>query len=159
VLPEPGERSAGGALNPAHVFHVSLSLGADQGRLPDGTWADIAGDYVTAMGFTAAGGKAECQWVAVRHGLSAGGNDHLHIAVCLVREDGTRASDWRSKLNSRRAADAVEVKYGLRPVRDVAGGRGLPRIGSLVGRAKVSPNGPAGPRAIREASSASVRSR
>ena len=43
------------------------------------------------MGFTEASGKAPCRWVAVRHGLSKNGNDHVHIAVSLVREDGTKA--------------------------------------------------------------------
>ena len=33
--------------------------------------------------------------VAVRHGVSRAGNDHIHIAVNLVREDGTKASVWR----------------------------------------------------------------
>jgi hypothetical protein len=37
-------------------------------------------------------GKADCRWVAVRHGLSTNGNDHIHIAVSLVREDRTKAS-------------------------------------------------------------------
>jgi hypothetical protein len=32
-----------------------------------------------------------CRWAAVRHGLSGNGNDHLHIAVNLVRQDGRRA--------------------------------------------------------------------
>jgi hypothetical protein len=65
--------------------------------------------------------------------LSAGGNDHLHIAVCLVREDGTRASVWQSKRRFRAAADAIEAKYRLHPVTDSAAERGM--VGHTAGEA------------------------
>jgi hypothetical protein len=80
--------AARGAAQGEHVFHAVLSLRADEGQLSDEQWGRIAADYMDAMGFTAASGRAECQWVAVRHGLSAEGNDHLHLAACMVREDG-----------------------------------------------------------------------
>lgn len=126
LVPGQDETTATGAARPDHVFHVSLSLAADEGRLPDEKWAAIAQDYVKDMGFTADSGKAECQWVAFHHGLSKKGNDHIHIAVCLVREDGTRASDWQSKARTRKAVDRIEAKHGLRPVRDSTAERGLP---------------------------------
>ena len=118
--------AARGAAQGEHVFHAVLSLRADEGQLSDEQWGRIAADYMDAMGFTAASGRAESQWVAVRHGLSAEGNDHLHLTACMVREDGTRWSDWQSKKRSREAADAIEARYGLRPVKDHSADRGTP---------------------------------
>jgi hypothetical protein len=125
-----GDDAGHGAARAEHVFHVSLSLGADQGKLSDQTWAQIAGEYVDAMDFagptTAASGRAECQWVAVHHGSSKNGGDHIHIAVCLVREDLTRAQVFQSYRRSRTATDDIEKRHGLRAVKDTATERGLP---------------------------------
>lgn len=119
-----------GAARAQHVFHASLSLGADQGPLSEETWAQIASEYVDAMEFagpaTSASGRAECQWVAVHHGASKNEGDHIHIAVCLVREDMTRAQDFQSYKRSRAAADDIEKRHGLRAVKDTAKERGLP---------------------------------
>lgn len=109
-----------------HVFHVSFALRADEGRLPDETWGRIAADYVQAMGFAGVEGQADCRWAAWRHGLSESGNDHIHLAVCLVRDDGRWANEHRSKLRSRRVADDLEKRYGLRPVKDSTAQRGMP---------------------------------
>ncbi len=76
----------------ASVWHCSLSLRAEEGALTDQQWGDIANDFVDAMGFTEASGKAQCRWAAVNHGTSENGNHHIHLAVSLVREDGTKAS-------------------------------------------------------------------
>ncbi|MDQ2760156.1 MAG: hypothetical protein M3Y17_06905 [Actinomycetota bacterium] len=46
-------------------------------------------------------GKAACRWVALRHGISNAGNDHLHVVVPLVREDGTKASTWNDRPRER----------------------------------------------------------
>jgi hypothetical protein len=77
---------------PGDVWHCSLSLRAEEGQLSDEKWGAIAQDFADRMGFTESNGKAACRWVAVRHGLSANGNDHIHLAVSLVREDGTKAT-------------------------------------------------------------------
>ena len=125
-----GDDAGRGAARAEHVFHVSLSLGADQGKLSDEQWAQIAGEYVDAMDFagpkTAASGRSECQWTAVHHGLSKNGGDHIHIAVCLVREDLTRAQVFQSKKRSRTATDEIEKRHGLRPVKDSPKEQGLP---------------------------------
>src|SRR3954454_10741660 len=95
------------------VWHCSLSLRAEEGQLTDEKWAAIATDFVAAMGFSDAGGKAACRWVAVRHGLSAAGNDHVHLAVSLVREDGTKASTWNDRPKAQTLAGELEHKHGL----------------------------------------------
>jgi hypothetical protein len=97
-----------------HVWHCSLSLRAEEGSLSDERWAQIATDFVSAMEFDDnQGTKAPCRWVAVRHGLSGGGNDHIHLVVNLVREDGTRASVHNDFRRAQAAARALEAKHGL----------------------------------------------
>jgi len=96
-----------------HVWHCSLSLAAEEGQLTDEQWSQIANDFVAEMGFTETSGKAPCRWVAVRHGVSKAGNDHVHIAVSLVREDGTKANVWNDRRTAQRVAGELEVKYGL----------------------------------------------
>lgn len=103
-----------------HVWHCSLSLRADEGTLPDDRWQQIANDFVRAMEFDDNDGtKAPCRWVAVRHGLSGNGNDHIHIAVNLVREDGTKASIHNDFKRAQSAARALEAKYGLEGLESV----------------------------------------
>jgi hypothetical protein len=103
-----------------HVWHCSLSLRADEGTLTDEQWGAIARDFVTAMEFDDnEGTKAPCRWVAVRHGVSKNGNDHIHIAVNLVREDGTKASTHNDFRRAQVAARALEAKYGLEELESV----------------------------------------
>jgi hypothetical protein len=98
----------------AHVWHCSLSLRAEEGQLSDEQWSAIANDFVDAMEFTEAhSGRAPARWVAVRHGLSKNGNDHIHIAVSLVREDGTKVNVHRDRQRSQEVARDLEVKYRL----------------------------------------------
>lgn len=103
-----------------HVWHCSLSIRAEEGVLPDQRWQEIADDFVAAMEFDDnQGTKAPCRWVAVRHGVSGNGNDHIHIAVNLVREDGTKASTFMDFKRAQTAARAIEVKYGLETLESV----------------------------------------
>ncbi|MFY0408705.1 relaxase/mobilization nuclease domain-containing protein [Solicola sp. PLA-1-18] len=101
-----------------HVWHCSLSLAADEGALSEEKWDAVARDFMDRMGFTEEGsGKAPARWVAIHHGASANGNDHIHIAASAVREDGTR---WGGEyLDYKRAQDAcreIEKAHGLRTV-------------------------------------------
>lgn len=108
-----------------HVWHCSLSLRAEEGDLTDQKWAEIANDFMDDMGFTETSGKAPVAWVAIRHGHSKAGNDHIHIAASMVREDGTK---WSSHLDYKRAqetARALEKKYGLEELSPVYAQRGL----------------------------------
>ncbi|MDZ8173234.1 relaxase/mobilization nuclease domain-containing protein [Microbacterium xanthum] len=111
-------------VNGGHVWHASLSLRAEEGIRTDQEWAAIAQDFVSAMGFDDNDGtKASCRWVAIRHGLSQAGNDHVHIAVNLVREDGTKASTHLDYQRAQNAARALEVKYGLEQLESTKGER------------------------------------
>jgi len=64
-----------------HVWHVSLSLRAEEGIRTDAEWQAIASDFVTGMEFDDnEGTKAACRWAADRHGVFQNGNDHVHRA-------------------------------------------------------------------------------
>ena len=108
----------------ASVWHCSLSLRAEEGALTDQQWADIANDFVDSMGFTEASGKARCRWAAVNHGTSENGNHHIHLAVSLVREDGTKASTHGDYKRAQETCRELEVKYGLEQLSTLHATRG-----------------------------------
>lgn len=98
----------------AHVWHCSLSLRAEEGLKTDDQWAAIARDFVDRMGFgDEEGTKAACRWAAVRHGVSKAGNDHVHLVVNLVREDGTKAVVHRDFARAQTIARELERVHGL----------------------------------------------
>ncbi len=111
----------------ASVWHCSLSLRAEEGSLTDQQWGDIANDFVDSMGFTEASGKARCRWAAVNHGTSENGNHHIHLAVSLVREDGTKASTHGDYKRAQETCRELEVKYGLEQLSTVHATRGYDR--------------------------------
>ncbi|WDF35162.1 relaxase (plasmid) [Arthrobacter agilis] len=97
----------------SHVWHCSLSLRADERPVSDREWADMAEKFMDDMGFTGSDGKAPCQWVAVHHGTSVAGNDHIHIVASRVREDGTKWSDWSDFPKAQSAARNLEKQFGF----------------------------------------------
>ena len=99
-----------------HVWHCSLSLKAEEGPLTDAQWTQAGHALVDALGFSNAQGKAPCRWIAVRHGLSKDGNDHIHVAVSLVREDGTKASTWNDYRKAGKVCEELECRFGLEHV-------------------------------------------
>ena len=98
----------------AHVWHCSLSLHPDEPDLPDERWAEVCEEFVVAMGFAGADARAQCRWVAIRHGESTGGSDHAHIVVGLVAEDGSKASVHNDRPRAQQAARGLEERFGLR---------------------------------------------
>lgn len=96
-----------------NVWHCSLSLKADEGELTDEQWNKIATEFMDEMGFTDASGRSPARWVAVRHGVSAKGNDHIHIAASAVREDGTKVNLYRDWKRASVAAARIEREHGL----------------------------------------------
>src|SRR4051794_7101671 len=107
-----------------HVYHVMLSNGAGDRQLTDEQWADAARSMIEGLGIEEEG-RAAAPWVAWRHGLSAAGNDHVHLAVSLVREDGTRVNthyDFRragavcAQLEERLSLVRVDGRHGPTPM-------------------------------------------
>jgi hypothetical protein len=113
-----GERQA------AHVWHCSLALHPEEPVLEDGRWRELAGRYLVLMGFDQTDVLAGCRWVAVRHGLSAGGNDHVHVVVNLVREDGTKADVHNDRRRAQQACRQLEQEFGLRGLESRGRGAG-----------------------------------
>ena len=103
--------------NPAagHIWHLSLSVPSGDRHLTDDEWAAIAQRAIEAIGFEEAG-LASAAWVAIGHGTSANGNEHVHIAASLVRVDGSRVDVWQSKRTLSRVCAEAETTYGLTPV-------------------------------------------
>lgn len=115
-----------------HVWHCSLSLSPHEStpeqRLNDEQWAQAARYIVKQMGFDDPdSSKAACRWLAVHHGPSVGGNEHIHIVVNLVREDGTFASIWNDRRTMSRITAELEKRFGLQSVRGRGGG-GMPGL-------------------------------
>ena len=97
-----------------HVWHCSLSLRADEGELSDEAWGRIATSFLAKMGLDdQQGSKAPVRWVAVRHGVSSAGNDHVHLVVNRVREDGTKASVHDDYKRAQSACRELEAEHGL----------------------------------------------
>lgn len=92
-----------------HVYHVTFSLHPDDEPLTDEQWETVAGEYVSEMGFTAGDEGRGAQWIAVRHGVSDGGNDHIHVVVNMVRQDGRKVDlddDFARTQSARRVIEA-----------------------------------------------------
>ena len=70
------------------VWHCSLAIKAGQGILTDQEWESVIRDYLMRMNIIDGDGDQGVTWLAVRHGLSANGNDHVHIMVQLAADDG-----------------------------------------------------------------------
>jgi hypothetical protein len=112
VLDANGEQ----AWKDVNVWHCSLSLPPGE-VLSAERWEQVSREFADGMNLTDAGGRAPVRWVAIHHGASKGGNDHVHIAASMVREDGTR---WEGRFKDWPRAQAVcrdlEQKHGLTPV-------------------------------------------
>lgn len=98
----------------AHVWHCSLSLSASADEpLSDAAWKVIAEQFVERMGFIDPDRAKTSRWVAVRHGLSKNGNDHIHLAVQMVTEDGSRAREHNDRQRSQEVCRQLEREFGL----------------------------------------------
>src|SRR5699024_1149274 len=97
----------------AHVWHCSLSLRKEEGKLAPEQWKAIAEDFVDRMGFIDPDGAKSSRWVAIHHGDSKNGNDHIHIAVQMVREDGTKANAYGDFKKAQKVCSQLEQKHGL----------------------------------------------
>lgn len=98
-----------------HVWHCSLSLASSEGLLSDTQWEAIAQRFMQGMGFLDEG-KAPVRWAAIRHGVSTQGNDHVHLAVQWVREDGTRCFIRNDYQRAQNVARDIEAEFGLQPL-------------------------------------------
>lgn len=95
------------------VWHCVLSAAPDDPLLSDGQWNEIATEFMHRMGLAPRDDFAGVRWIAVRHGRSSGGIDHVHIVATLARQDGERLSIHNDYARARRACLAIEKQHGL----------------------------------------------
>jgi hypothetical protein len=125
------ERDKNGCLKgarDAHVWHCSLSLHPEEPELADERWAEICEQFIEQMRLAGEQAAAQCRWVAIRHGRSAGGSDHAHLVVTLVAEDGSKARVHNDRPRAQKACRELEQRFGLRRLEArtrEAGSRGL----------------------------------
>lgn len=108
-----------------HVWHCSLSLRSDDRAVNSEEWGRIAHRFVEEMGFIDPDGAKSSRWVAVHHGTSKNGNDHIHIAVQMVTEDGSRQVEHNDRHRSQKVARMLEKEFGLAVLEGPAAGKGL----------------------------------
>jgi len=99
------------------VWHASISLAPEDGPVSEETWRDIAESVAEHMGFGEDTPGAPVRWIAVHHGLSRNGNDHIHLMANLIAEDG-RKHNFRGSpgLMLSEIRKQLEIKHGLRLV-------------------------------------------
>lgn len=108
-----------------HVWHCSLSLGQGDRDVSKEEWGVIAQGFVERMGFVDPDGAHSSRWVAVHHGISKAGNDHVHLAVQLVREDGSKANIHYDYNRAQKACGEIEQEHGLAVLESRQVARGL----------------------------------
>lgn len=114
---QDAERMVSAGRGPAHVWHCSLSLHPDEPALSDEQWSGVTHDFMARMGFDdPQDPRVPAQWVAVRHGLSTGGNDHVHIVASAIRPDGTKVNLHNDYKRASVAVADIERAHGLRVV-------------------------------------------
>ncbi len=103
-LPEGGRDGQRG-----YVWHCSVRVAGGDRVLSDEQWAAIARELLDGAGVAASGDAGGPRWVAIRHA-----DDHIHIAVVLVRQDTSRRF-WPSHdyPRLRAAARRIEQRLGL----------------------------------------------
>jgi hypothetical protein len=106
-----------------HVYHVPLSLPAEDGQLGDKRWRQVVEEAIDRLGFGPDDeGRGGCRWIAVHHGLSINGNDHVHVVVQLVRGDGRIADLYRDWPKWDAVCQAAEERWNLTRTRRVGAG-------------------------------------
>ncbi|MBY6438118.1 hypothetical protein HQ602_17225 [Rhodococcus kroppenstedtii] len=110
----PRSVALAGATSDRNVWHCSLSLNPDEGELSDEKWGVIAADFMREMGFDDPNSpRASARWVAIRHGKTKAGGDHIHIAASAVREDGTKVDTFNDFKRAQTACTVLERRHEL----------------------------------------------
>ena len=91
------------------IWHCSLRNAPADRVLSDEEWTAVVEDLLDRTGMAGRDDPGACRWVAVRHA-----EDHVHVAVMLVRQDtGRRVHPWRDYLRAREVCRDAERRFGL----------------------------------------------
>lgn len=94
------------------VLHITVRAAPGDPQLGDGAWMDISAELMHRTGLSERGHEEEgVRWVAVHHG-----DNHIHIAAVLVRQDGRRAHLHNEYYRIGETVAWAEREYGLRIV-------------------------------------------
>jgi len=103
-LVERGEEGKRG-----YVWHCSARAAARDRVLSDAEWADVARELLDGAGVAGRGDAGGPRWLAVRHA-----DDHIHVAVVLVRQDTCRRFwPFQDYPRLRETARRIERRLGL----------------------------------------------
>jgi hypothetical protein len=103
-LPEAGPDETRG-----YVWHCSVRLDESDRVLSDVEWARIARELLHGAGVADRDDAGGPRWVAIRHA-----EDHIHLAVVLVRQDTARRFwPYRDYPRLRETARDLEARLGL----------------------------------------------
>ena len=92
-----------------YVWHCSARVAGGDRVLSDGEWGEIARELLHGAGVADRDDPGGPRWVAIRHA-----DDHIHIAVVLVRQDtGRRFWPYRDYPRLRETARELERRLGL----------------------------------------------
>jgi hypothetical protein len=92
-----------------YVWHCSARVASGDRVLNDGEWGEIARELLHGAGIAERDDPGGPRWVAIRHA-----DDHIHIAVVLVRQDtGRRFWPYRDYPRLRETARELERRLGL----------------------------------------------
>ena len=92
-----------------YVWHCSARVAGGDRVLGDGEWGEIARELLHGAGVAERDDPGGPRWVAIRHA-----DDHIHIAVVLVRQDtGRRFWPYRDYPRLRETARGLERRLGL----------------------------------------------
>jgi len=117
--------------NSEFVYHVSISNPVEDRDLSDEQWRVVAETAAARLGFGEPHSDRGVRWMAVHHGTSVNGDDHIHLVANLVREDGSKhwfpEKDW---IALRHVAKEMETRFGLAD-RTAPVGAGTPELSRL----------------------------
>ncbi len=92
-----------------YVYHLVVSVPTGDGQLSDDRWQQTAQRFADKPGF-----DEQVQWIAINHGTSANGNDHIHFVANLIRADDGRLHKLAfDRMLQREACIELEEEFGL----------------------------------------------
>jgi hypothetical protein len=92
-----------------YVYHLVVSLPAADGQLSDARWQQAAQRFADKLGF-----DEQVNWIAINHGQSTNGNDHIHFVANLIRADDGHAHRLTfDRMRQREACIELEEEFGL----------------------------------------------
>lgn len=91
-----------------YVYHLVVSVPASDGALSDAQWQQAAQRFADKLGF-----DEQVQWIAIQHGMSTNGNDHIHFVANLIRAEGKAQKLPFDRMRQREACIELEEEFGL----------------------------------------------